>query len=62
MITLGWKSSIEMLVVVSWVSAAPMGGSAIGPGILAPVRYTTTTILYRKQYQQSRDSVKEAPA
>jgi hypothetical protein len=49
--TRGWKSSSEKLRLLSWVfvgggSGPPAGGSAIGPG-LAPVRHTTTTILYQ---------------
>jgi hypothetical protein len=45
LVTLGWKSLIEKLVV-SWVfvgvaSGCPMGGSAIGPRSV-PARHTTT--------------------
>lgn len=59
-VTLGWKSSTEKLVVVSWVlvgggSGAPAGGSAIGP-LLVAARYTTT-ILYRQRYQHIQNQL-----
>ncbi|CAG7957069.1 unnamed protein product [Penicillium nalgiovense] len=52
MLTLGWKSSTEKLVGVSWVfvgggSGPPVGGSIVGPG-LVPARHTTTAeYIYR---------------
>lgn len=63
-VTLGWNPSTEKLVVVSWVlgggSGAPVGGSAIGPFLVA-ARYTTT-ILYGQRYQQPQGPTGSNPS